>query len=44
MIDKFSFSSNWILMGSIGLIGTILGIITYQLVQKERLKNNSLEK
>lgn len=38
MIDKFSFSSNWILMGSIGLIGTILGIITYQLVQKERLK------
>ena len=38
MIDKFSFSSNWILMGSIGLIGTILGITTYQLVQKERLK------
>jgi hypothetical protein len=38
MIDKFSFSSNWILMGSIGLIGTILGIITYQLVQKEILK------
>ena len=38
MIDKFSFSSNWILMGSIGLIGTILGITTYQLVQKEILK------
>ena len=38
MIDNYSYFSNWLLMGIIGVIGTILGILTYQLILKERTK------
>ncbi|HQW69492.1 MAG TPA: MFS transporter [Flavobacterium sp.] len=38
MIDNYSYFSNWLLMGIIGVIGTILGILTYQLILKEQTK------
>jgi predicted MFS family arabinose efflux permease len=39
MIDKYNFFSNWILMGCIGIIGVVLGIISYQLIKKEEITN-----
>ncbi len=44
MIDNFNFFSNWLLMGSIGIIGTLLGIYTYKLIKKEHLFKSSLLK
>ena len=36
IVEKYSYQANWFFMGTLGLIGTLLGIWVYRLVQMER--------
>lgn len=37
IIDEYGYQSNWLFMGTLGFIGTLIGIYVYNLVEKERL-------
>ena len=37
IIDRFSYQSNWLFMGTLGIIGTLLFFWVIQLVKKEPL-------
>lgn len=39
IVEKYSYQANWFFMGTLGLIGTFLGIWVYRLVQIERNKS-----
>lgn len=37
IIDEYGYQSNWLFMGTLGVIGTLIGIYVYNLVEREKL-------
>jgi MFS family permease len=37
LIDTYGYQANWLFMGSLGIIGTLVGIYVFRLVEKEKL-------
>jgi MFS family permease len=37
LIDTYGYQANWLFMGSLGIIGTLIGIYVFRLVEKEKL-------
>lgn len=37
IIDKYGYQTNWLFMGVLGVIGTLIGIYVYNLVEKEKV-------
>jgi hypothetical protein len=36
LIDTYGYQANWLFMGSLGIIGTLVGIYVFRLVEKEK--------
>ncbi len=37
IIDEYGYQANWLFMGTLGFIGTLIGIYVYNLVEKEKI-------
>lgn len=37
IIDEYGYQTNWLFMGTLGVIGTLIGIYVYNLVEREKL-------
>ena len=41
LIDTYGYQANWLFMGSLGIIGTLIGIYVFRLVEKEKINVKS---
>ena len=40
LIDTYGYQANWLFMGSLGIIGTLIGVYVFRLVEKEKNVNS----